>query len=259
MIHPLACVDPGAVLGPGCSAGPFAVVERGAVLGPGCVLAAHAVVRGSATLGPAVRVDSFAVVGGDPQDLAFDPAVASRVEVGEGSVLREHATVHRATAAGASTRVGPGCLLMAGAHVAHDCARGERVILANGCMLGGHVEVGDRAFVSGGVAVHQFCRIGAGSMTSGNAVVTEDVAPHLIAHGRNEVAGLNLVGLRRRGTGPGAVAELKRAYREVFAPGASCAARAEAALAGGGYASPEAIGFLRFFLGGRRGRFCCPA
>lgn len=258
MIHPLAAVDPGAVLGPNCSVGPFAVVERGAVLGEGCVLAAHAVARGWATLGPGVRVDSFAVVGGDPQDLSFDPSVASRAEVGEGSVLREHVTVHRATAAGAATRVGRGCLLMAGAHVAHDCAVADRVILANGCMLGGHVEVGAGAFVSGGVAVHQFCRIGEGSMTSGNAVVTEDVAPHLIAHGRNEAAGLNLVGLRRRGTAPQAVAELKRAYREVFAPGASCAARAEAALAAGGYSTPEALGFLRFFLGGRRGRFCCP-
>lgn len=259
MIHPAACVEPGARLAEGCRVGPFAVVEAGAELGPGCVLAAHAIVRSSARLGAGVRVDSFAVAGGDPQDLAFDTALPSRVEIGDGAVLREHVTVHRATVAGGSTRVGARCLLMAGAHVAHDCAVGAGAILANGCMLGGHVEVGEQAFVSGGVAVHQFCRIGRGALVSGNAVITEDVAPQLLAHGRNEVAGLNLVGLRRRGTSPEALAELKRAYHAVFAPGVSCAGQAELALASGAFSTTEAREFLAFFLGGRRGRFACPA
>lgn len=259
MIHPAALVEPGALVAEGCRIGPFAVVESGASLGPGCVLAAHAVVRGSARLGAGVRVDSFAVVGGDPQDLGFDAAAPTLAEVGDGAVIREHATIHRATVAGGATRVGAGCLLMAGAHVAHDCVVGDGAILANGCMLGGHAEVGERAFVSGGVAVHQFCRIGRGALVSGNAVITEDVAPQLLAHGRNEVAGLNLVGLRRRGASAEAVAEVKRAYRAVFVPGASCAALAEAALAGGSYATAEATDFLRFFLGGRRGRFAAPA
>ncbi len=259
MIHPAALVDSGASVAAGCRIGPFAVVEAGASLGPGCVLGAHAVVRGSARLGSGVRVDSFAVVGGDPQDLGFDAATPTRAEVGDGAVIREHATIHRATVAGGSTRVAAGCLVMAGAHVGHDCDVGPGAILANGCMLGGHVEVGERAFVSGGVAVHQFCRIGRGALVSGNAVITEDVAPQLLAHGRNEVTGLNLVGLRRRGASAEAVAELKRAYREVFAPGVSCAARAEAALASGSYATEAATDFLRFFLGGRRGRFASPA
>lgn len=259
MIHPAACVEPGAVVPEGCRIGPFAVVEAGARLGPGCVLAAHAVVRASARLGSGVRIDSFAVVGGDPQDLAFDPATPSWVEVGDGAVLREQVTVHRATLAGSATRVGERCLLMAGAHVAHDCQVGSGAILANGCMLGGHVEVGDQAFVSGGVAVHQFCRIGRGALISGNAVITEDVAPQLLAHGRNEVAGLNLVGLRRRGASPAAIAELKQAYRTVFEPGSSCADRARAALASGAPSTGEAAEFLRFFLGGRRGRFAGPA
>lgn len=259
MIHPAALVEPGARLGEGCRVGPFAVIEAGAELGPGCVIAAHAIVRSSARLGAGVRVDSFAVAGGDPQDLAFDPALPSRVEIGDNAVLREHVTVHRATAPGGATRIGGRCLLMAGAHVAHDCAVGAGAILANGCMLGGHVEVGEHAFVSGGVAVHQFCRVGKGALVSGNAVITEDVAPQLLAHGRNEVAGLNLVGLRRRGTSPAAVAELKRAYHAVFAPGGSCAGNAQSALGSDSYATPEAGEFLAFFLGGRRGRFACPS
>lgn len=259
MIHPAACVEPGARLGEGCRVGPFAVVEAGAELGPGCAVAAHAIVRGSARLGAGVRVDSFAVVGGDPQDLGFDPSTRTRAEVGNGTVIREHVTVHRATADGSATRIGPRCLLMAGSHVAHDCEVGAGAILANGCMLGGHVQVGDHAFVSGGVAVHQFCRIGGGALVSGNAVITEDVAPQLLAHGRNEVAGLNLVGLRRRGTDAAAVAELKRAYHAVFASGSSCAARAESALGSGAFSTREGREFLSFFLGGRRGRFACPA
>ena len=159
---------------------------------------------------------------------------------------------------GARTMIGADCLLMAGSHVAHDCVLGSHVILANGCMLGGHVEVGGRAFVSGGVAVHQFCRIGGGALVSGNAVITEDVPPNALAHGRNLVAGLNLVGLRRRETPADAVAELKQAYHAVYAAGGSCAELAKAALASGHYRTGAAQEFLNFFLGGKRGRFVTP-
>ncbi len=259
MIHPLALVEPGARVAPDASVGPFAVVEAGAVVGPGCELAAHAVVRSHARLGSGVRVDSFAVVGGDPQDLGFDRASATLAEIGDGTVLREHVTVHRGTAASGTTQVGAGCLLMAGSHVAHDCRVGDGAILANGCMLGGHVEVGARAFVSGGVAVHQFCRVGEGSMTSGNAVVTGDIPPFALAHGRDELAGLNLVGLRRRGLPAATIADLKRAFRLAYADGVACDAAARAALAAGEVASPEGRRFLEFFLGGRRGRFAQPS
>jgi len=258
MIHPLALVEPGARVAPDASVGPFAVVESGAVVGPGCSLAAHAVVRSHGRLAAGVRVDCFAVVGGDPQDLGFDRALATTAEVGAGTVLREHVTVHRGTAASGTTRVGAGCLLMAGAHVAHDCVVGDGAILANGSMLGGHVEVGERAFVSGGVTVHQHCRVGEGSMTSANSIVTGDIPPFVLAYGRDELAGLNLVGLGRRGLPPGTITELKRAFRLVFAKGTSCEAAARAALGDGALASPEARRFLEFFLGGRRGRFAQP-
>jgi UDP-N-acetylglucosamine acyltransferase len=126
-------------------------------------------------------------------------------------------------------------------------------------MLGGHVHVGDRAFISGGVAVHQFCRIGGGSLTSGNAVITEDVPPNALAYGRNDCAGLNLIGLRRRGLPLETVAELKQAYHLVYAPGGNCAALAQAGVASGVYRTTEALEFLHFFLGGKRGRFIQPA
>ncbi len=197
-------------------------------------------------------------VGGDPQDLSFEVSTESFTVIGPGTSVREHVTVHRATQPGGTTSVGAGCLLMAGCHVAHDCRLGDRVILANGAMLGGHVEVGGAAFISGGAALHQFCRVGAGAMVSGNAVITEDVPPQVIAHGRNAVSGLNLVGLRRRGASAETLAEIKRAYHAVFGPGTDCARLAAAALASGEYRSPEAVDFLEFFRGGRRGRFASP-
>lgn len=259
MIHSSAQVHPSARLAPDVEVGPYAVIEAEAIVGAGCRIAAHAIVKARAELGVGVRLDHFAVIGGDPQDLAFDPATVSGTHIGDHAVIREHATVHRATRPEAVTIVGPGCLLMAGSHVGHDCVLGAHVILANGCMLGGHVQVGDRAFVSGGVAVHQFCRIGGGALVSGNAVITEDVPPHALAHGRNLLAGLNLVGLRRRAVPADAVIELKRAYHAVYAAAGACPSLAREALAAGAYHSTEARDFLGFFLGGQRGRFISPA
>jgi UDP-N-acetylglucosamine acyltransferase len=107
--------------------------------------------------------------------------------------------------------------------------------------------------------VHQFCRIGGGSLTSGNAVITEDVPPNALAYGRNACAGLNLIGLRRRGLPLETVAELKKAYHLVYAPGGNCTALAQAGVTSGAYLSAEAAAFLHFFLGGKRGRFIQPA
>ena len=259
MIHPLAQVHPSARLAPDVEVGPFAIIEAGATVGAGCRIAAHAIVKTGVELGSGVRVDHFAVVGGEPQDLSFDPTLFSGVVIGDRTVIREHVTIHRATKAGERTVIGADGLLMAGSHVAHDCMLGDHVILANGCMLGGHVHVGDRAFVSGGVAVHQFCRIGGGALISGNAVITEDVPPNALAHGRNLVAGLNLVGLRRRAVPAAAVVEIKRAYHAVYATQGACASLAQKALAEDGYQTAAARDFLNFFLGGKRGRFASPA
>ncbi len=258
MIHPQAILAPDADIAADVAVGPFAVIEAGATIGPGCRIAAHAIIKRGAKLGAGVIVDHFAVVGGDPQDLGFDCNLASGVLIRDRTIIREHVTIHRATKAGGDTVIGSRCLLMAGAHVAHDCILGDDVIMANGCMLGGHVHVGDKAFISGGVAVHQFCRIGGGSLTSGNAVITEDVPPNALAHGRNLLAGLNLIGLRRRAVPATAVAEIKRAYHAVYATHGACATLAQVALATNEYTTLEGKEFLNFFLGGKRGRFASP-
>ena len=230
-----------------------AIVEAGATLGSDVVLRAGAIIRSGATLGDRVVVHSYAVIGGEPQDLRFDPATPSGVAVGEGTTIREFVTINRATRSGTSTTVGPGCFLMAGVHLAHDVRLGEAVILANNVLLAGHVAVGDRTFIGGGAAVHQFCRIGEGAMVAGLARITEDVAPFTMVAERDEVIGLNLVGLKRRGVSRVAIQQLTEAFRRVyFTPGniRAVAAQALAELAAG---EPEARRFLEFFAGGKRG------
>jgi UDP-N-acetylglucosamine acyltransferase len=232
---------------------PTAIVEDGAILGADCIIHAHAHVTRYCVLGDGVVVHPFAVIGGDPQDLSFDTTLATGVVVGARTVLREHVTVNRATKAGAATELGADCFLMTASHVGHDCKIGERVIMANAVLLAGHVHVGEHAFIGGAAAVHQFVRIGESVMLGGLARITRDIPPFAMAAERDELAGLNLVGLRRRGFKAQVVAELKQAFRSVCRPIGRPRELAAAALASGAYRSAEARRFLEFFAGGRRG------
>jgi UDP-N-acetylglucosamine acyltransferase len=232
---------------------PTAVVEAGAVLGPGCVIHPYAIVTRHVELAERVVVHPFAVVGGDPQDLRFDPAIKSGVRVGAGTVLREHVTIHRATKPDTWTEVGAGCYLMASSHVAHDCRVGDKTTFANAVLLGGHVHVGEGAFLGGSAAFHQFCRIGDGAVVGGLARITRDIPPFTMTTERDELIGLNVVGLRRRALPRATLEELKQAYRAVCVPIGNMRELAAAALASGGYASSEAQRFLQFFAGGKRG------
>lgn len=235
---------------------PTAIVEDGAQLGAGCVLHPYAVVRRGAVLGEGVVVHPFAVVGGEPNFLKFDPATPSGVRVGARTIIREHASINRSIYAGKDTLVGARCFLMANAHIGHDCTVGDDAVLATNVMLGGHVEVGGHTFLGGGAGVHQFGRIGEGVMIAGLARITQDLAPYLLVAERNEVSGLNLVGLRRRHAARETIIELKDCFRDVFG-GGDPRKRAAMRLAAGA-ASPEARRFLEFFSGGKRG-FARPA
>lgn len=232
---------------------PTAIVEPGAQLGAGCVIHEHAVIRRHCRLEPGVIVHAFAVVGSDPQYLAFDPATETGVVVGAGTVIREHCTVNRSIHAGRDTVIGARCLLMANAHVGHDCAVDDEVVLANNVMLAGHVAVGCGTFIGGGAGVHQFCRIGETAMIGGLTRLAQDVPPCVMAAERNEVVGLNLVGLKRRATPREAVHELKEVFRRVYFAGGNIRENALSLLQSGPYGSEEARRFLEFFTGGRRG------
>jgi UDP-N-acetylglucosamine acyltransferase len=230
---------------------PTAIIEEGVQLGAGCVIHPHAIIKRGTVLDEGVAVHPFAVVGGDPNFLKFDPAIVSGVRVGAGTVIREHVTINRSIYAGKDTTVGARCYLMANAHVGHDCAVGDDVVLATNIMLGGHVDVGSFTFFGGGAGAHQFSRIGEGVMIAGLARITQDLAPFLLVAERNEVSGLNLVGLKRRGVSREAIAEIKDCFHDVFAAG-DPRKRAAARLAAG-VRTAEAKRFLEFFSAGKRG------
>ncbi len=213
----------------------------------------YAVVTRHCELGASVVVHPFAVIGGDPQHLQFDRASDARVRVGAGTILREYVTINRSIHAGGFTTVGESCFLMAGSHVAHDCAVGNNVVLANAVLLGGHVSVGDYSFLGGGAGVHQYCRIGESVMVSGHASISRDVGHFTMVAERDEVIGLNLLGLRRRGFSRAAIAELKRAFHVVYFTPGNIRKIAANTLREENHTSAETRRFLEFFAGGTRG------
>jgi UDP-N-acetylglucosamine acyltransferase len=227
-IHPTAIVDPGARLGAGVSVGPYAVIEAETQIGEGSEIRAHAVVKRYTRLGRENVVHEGAVLGGEPQDLSYDGG-PSGLLLGDRNVIREFVTIHRGSGPNSPTVVGSGCFLMACAHVAHDDRLGDGVILANSVLLAGHVEVADRAFLSGGVVVHQFCRVGRLSIAGGNSRIIMDALPFVNTTGiPARAVGLNLVGLRRAGIGADDRRVLKEAYRLLLRSNLTLATAVEA-------------------------------
>ena len=180
-------------------------------------LVSHVSLAGDTTVGARTRDFPFASIGHPPQDLKYrgEPV---RLVIGEDCTIREGVTMNPGTAGGGSeTIVGAALVFLANAHVAHDCRIGKGVILSNNVMLGGHCQIGDFAIIGGGAAAHQFVRIGAHAFVGGLAGVENDVIPFGIALGnRAALAGLNVVGLKRRGFSHEAIHELRRAYKMLF-------------------------------------------
>ncbi|HVD06203.1 MAG TPA: acyl-ACP--UDP-N-acetylglucosamine O-acyltransferase [Gemmatimonadaceae bacterium] len=215
-IHPTAIVARDARIGADVSIGAFAIVGDNCALGDGCVVSARASLERNVTLGAWVKVGSGSILGGDPQDLKFkgEPTV---VEIGDGTTIREYATINRGTSQSFRTTVGRNCLIMSYVHLGHDCHISDGVILSNGVQLAGHVTIEEKATISGLVAVHQFTRIGRFSFVGGMSRVSKDVPPFIKAVGNPiKLYGLNSVGLQRHNFPDEVIRELKRAYRLFF-------------------------------------------
>ncbi len=220
MIDERASVDPGAEIAPDAEVGPFTVIGPGVRLGPGCWVGPHAVIEGNTWLGEGVQVFQFASVGAPPQDQKYQGR-ATRLEVGDRTIIRESATLHRGTEGDRGvTRVGSDCLVMAYVHVAHDCQVGDHVVLSNAVTLAGHVEVEEHAVIGGMSAIHQFCRVGPHAFVGGASAVSMDVPPYAsVAGNRARFYGLNSVGLERAQFPPTTVDALKRAFKVLFRQG----------------------------------------
>ena len=207
----------GATIHEGATVGPFCTVGPNVIIGAGASLVSHVVVDGHTSVGEGAVLYPFCTVGLAPQDLKYK-GEPTRCEIGARTQIREHCTIHRGTVTGTGiTHVGADCLLMAVVHVAHDCTLGNGVIIANNVVMGGHVEIGDGAVIGGAAALHQFVRIGRAAMVGGVSGVEADVIPFgSVIGNRARLAGLNVIGLRRRGVDKARLHAIRAAFRALF-------------------------------------------
>lgn len=215
-IHPTAVVAEGARIEAGVTVGPYTVISPHVVIGEGVKIHSHVVLDGWTEIGPNCQIFPGAQIGGPPQDIKYK-GYESYVKIGPASIIRECVTIHRSSKEGGTTRIGQGCFFMAYSHVAHDCQVGDFVNIANYTALAGHVTVGDYAFLSGLVGVHQFCRIGKLSMTTAGSMVGRDLPPFFTSLGYPAIpTGINTVGLRRRGIPANIRQDIKQAFMLLY-------------------------------------------
>jgi UDP-N-acetylglucosamine acyltransferase len=214
VIHPTALVDRHVELGEDVRIGAYAVLEGRISLGSGTIVGTHSVIHGNTVIGARCQIGPAAYVGTDPQHLHFDRGSETWAIIGDDTLIREGASVHRATKPGKenATRVGKNCFLMGASHVAHDCRVGDHVVMANGALLGGHCHVGERAFLGGASVIHQFCRVGRLAVISGNEAVSHDIPPFAAAR-YGGIKGYNAVGCKRAGMSTEAIHAIRAAFQ----------------------------------------------
>lgn len=216
-VHPWAVVAPEAKLGSDVSVGAFSVIGPGVVVGRGTSIGSHVIIDGIAEIGERCRISSHVVLGAPPQILE-DQSETTRLVIGDETVIREYASVHRGSLKGrGTTMLGQRNYIMAYAHVGHDCVLGDDVVVSSQAGLAGHVEVEERAVIGGQAGIHQFVRIGKYAMVGACSAVSQDIPPFMMANGdRARCYGLNTVGLRRNGVSEQTVRRLKQTYRLIF-------------------------------------------
>lgn len=216
-IHSSAIIDPRAELGKDVSVGPFCVIGEHVKIGDGCTIHSHVVIEGRTTIGNNCEIFPFASLGHRNQDLKYK-GEPSELKIGNNNTIREYVTMQPGTEDGGMlTKIGSNGLYMVSVHVAHDCHIGDNVIMANNATLGGHVHVGDHVLIGGLAAVHQWIRIGDHAVIGGMSGVEADVIPYGRVKGeRAFLAGLNLIGLERRGFDKEQVRNLQKAFNVLF-------------------------------------------
>jgi UDP-N-acetylglucosamine acyltransferase len=245
LIHPSAIVDPKAELDSSVEVGAYAIIGADVKIGAGSKIGPHVVIEGHTTLGTDNTIFQFASVGAAPQDKKYSGEPTELV-IGDQNTIREFVTINRGTTQdGGVTRIGNDNWIMAYVHIAHDCQLGDHITMSNNATLAGHVHLGDWVTMGGFTTVHQFCHIGDHAMTAFTAAVAQDVPPFVMAAGnRAAPAGINSVGLQRRGFSSEQIMAIKRAYRLLYRANLSLD-EAKAALLAEEEKAPEAAVFLR--------------
>jgi UDP-N-acetylglucosamine acyltransferase len=214
-----ARVHPGAAIGARTRVGEFCVIEQDVEIGADCLLEPYVFVKRWTKLGDRNEISAGTVLGTDPLDKNFN-GDRSYLRIGNGNKIREHYTISRGTQPESVTSIGDGNYIMTSGHVAHNCTIGNNTVIASCALVAGHVEVEDRAFISGGVVIHQYSKIGRLAMIGGNTRVNLDVPPFFLYSGFNvEAKGLNVVGLKRAGFTMAQVGRLKKAYQTLYRSG----------------------------------------
>jgi len=218
-LHPTAIVSDNASLGSNITIGPYALVQDDVEIGDDCEIGPHAVIYDGARIGNRVKIKQGASVSNVPQDLKFANEKSIFI-IGDDTVVREFAALHRGTKETGVSSVGKNCLLMAYAHVPHDCTVGDNCIIANSVQIGGHSRIEDYVIIGGNTGVHQFAAIGEHAMVAATIMVSQDIPPFILA-GRSPARylGLNVVGLRRRGFKTEDIETIKHAYSLLYDKG----------------------------------------
>ena len=218
-VHPTAIISDKASLGSNIKIGPYALVEDDVEIGDDCEIGPHAVIYDGARIGNRVKIKQGASVSNVPQDLKFADEKSIFI-IGEDTVVREFAALHRGTKETGLSSVGKNCLLMAYSHIPHDCTVGDNCIIANSVQIGGHSRIEDYVIIGGNTGVHQFTAIGEHVMVAATIMVSQDVPPFILA-GRSPARylGLNVVGLRRRGFTTEDIETIKNAYSLLYDKG----------------------------------------
>ncbi|MGB5847284.1 MAG: acyl-ACP--UDP-N-acetylglucosamine O-acyltransferase [Ignavibacteriaceae bacterium] len=218
-IHPTAIVSGKARLGDNITISPYAIVEDDVEIGNDCEIGPNAVIYNGARIADRVQIKQGAAVSNVPQDLKYDGEEAY-FYIGEDTVVREFATLHRGTKETGFSRVGKNCLLMAFCHIAHDVVVGDNCVIANSCLLAGHAVVEDYVIIGGITPVHQFCKVGQHSMIGGGFRIVKDVPPYILAGSEPlKYAGVNSIGLNRRGFSSDDIMTLKKTYTLLYNSG----------------------------------------
>ena len=216
-IHPTAIIGAEVKLGKNIYIGPYCIIDGNVQIGDDCRLESHITISGNSVIGNNNHIFPFAVIGAEPQDLKFK-GEASQLIIGDNNIIREHVTIHLGTEKGGMlTKIGDNCLLMVATHIAHDCLLGNNVILANNATLAGHVIVEDFAIIGGLSAIQQFVKIGKYAIIGGMSGVENNVIPYgLIMGERANLAGLNIVGLKRHEFSRADINALRQCYKILF-------------------------------------------
>ncbi len=218
-VSPTARVHPDAAIGPGARVGEFCIVEQNVVVGARCLLEPYVFVKRWTTLGEDNRISAGTVLGSDPLDKKFE-GKRSYLKIGRDNRIREHYTISRGTQPESETSIGDSNYIMTAGHIAHNCRLGNNIVVASCALIAGFADIEDQAFISGGVVVHQYSKIGRLAMVGGNTRVNSDLPPFFLYSDFNVAAkGVNIVGLKRAGFTAEEVRDIKAAYRILYRSG----------------------------------------